>query len=158
MKPWMGFYIVARQWQTHFCRVARWKPKQNTAVTSKNNGLNFHVCITHPTLSWMRAELSLEHMKTSQGSSLHRMDDHRMHSNAMLLMNLLHIVKTYSGQLLHASGSVVLVVASNFYRFVALLYSNRHLVKGIYVVQKPEDICCDNQAFLKHNFYSFTNY
>ena len=75
-------------------------------------------------------------MKTSQGSSLHRMDDRRMHSNAVLLMNLLHIVKIYSGQLLHASGSVVhvLVVASNFYRFVALLYSNRHLIKWIYAV------------------------
>ena len=37
-----------------------------------------------------------------------------VHANAMLLMNLHYIVETHSGQLLHASGSVFVVVTSNF--------------------------------------------
>ena len=41
----------------------------------------------------MSAELHLDHVEAAQGSSLHGMDDHRMRSNATLLMNLRHIVK-----------------------------------------------------------------
>ena len=71
----------------------------------------------------MKAELRLDHVEAAQGSSLHGMDDRRTCSSATLLMNLRHIVETHSGQLLHAFGSVLLVVASNFHGFMAPLYS-----------------------------------
>ena len=51
--------------------------KQNAAVTQAKlwiSSLHFPVCITHPTHSWMSAELCLDHMEAAQGSSLHRMD------------------------------------------------------------------------------------
>ena len=53
--------------------------------------------------------------------ALHGMDNCCLCSNATLLMNLRHIVEIHSGELLHASGSVLLIVASNFRGFVALL-------------------------------------
>ena len=61
-----------------FCHqhgVASSKLKQNAAVTRARwwiSGLHFLVCITHPTRSWMRAELCLDHVEVAQGSSLHR--------------------------------------------------------------------------------------
>ena len=82
-----------------FCHqhaVASSKLKQNTAVTRAKiwiSGLHFPVCITHPTRSWMRVELHLDHVEAAQGSSLHGMDDRCMCSNATLLMSLRHIVE-----------------------------------------------------------------
>ena len=82
-----------------FCHqhgVASSKLKQNAVVTRAKlriNGLHFPVRITHPTRSWMRAELRLDHVEAAQGSSLHGMLDRRTCSNATLLMNLRHIVE-----------------------------------------------------------------
>ena len=47
--------------------------------------------------------------------------------------------KTHSGQLLHASGSVLLIVASNFHGFVAHYTLNKldTAYNGIYVVRNP---------------------
>ena len=63
----------------------------------------------------MRAELSLELMEAAQGSSLHGMNDRCMHSNATLLTSLCHIVENSQWA---ASGSVLLVIASNFHGLV----------------------------------------
>ena len=63
------------------------------------------------------SKTGLEHAKAVQGSFLHvhGMDNRHMYSNATILMNLRHIVETHSGQLLHASGGVLLVITSNFH-------------------------------------------
>ena len=62
-------------------------------------------------------------MKAAQGSSLHGMDERHKCSNATLLMNLRQLWKTHREQLLYASGSVLVIIASYFRGFVALLYS-----------------------------------
>ena len=73
----------------------------------------------------------MEHVEAAQSSSLHGMDVRHTRSNAMLLMNLRHIVETHGGQLLHVSGNVLLVVASSFHCFMACytLKKLRHLIR-----------------------------
>lgn len=48
-----------------------------------------------------------------------------MCSNANLLMNFCHIVEIHSGQLLYASESVLLVIASNFCNSMARYTLNK---------------------------------
>ena len=78
----------------------------------------------------MRAELSLEHIKAAQGtcSSLHGLDDCRTCSSATLYAVdefFATFWKTHSDQLLHASGSVLLIISSNFHGFVARYTINK---------------------------------
>ena len=84
----------------------------------------------------MRAELSLELMEAAQGSYLHGMNDRCMHSNATLLTSLCHIVENSQWA---ASGSVLLIIASNFHGLVAHYTLNKldTLSNEIYAVRNP---------------------
>ena len=79
----------------------------------------------------MRAELSLELMEAAQGSSLHGMDDRCMHSNTTLLTSLCHIVENSQWE---ASGSVLLVIASNFHGLVAHYTLNKLDPLGLTII------------------------